>query len=131
MQVRQHYTRLLVQVQLKYYVHLEVGQALLQRHEAYVRQHEVYDPKFNRSFSLSDLNLNPTQRKWNDINASHYQDNTTMDSQSTNDDLNLELEALTKEKVKLEKVSIVVIAYVVIQTPLYLSIAIESSFGKL
>ncbi|KAF8806110.1 hypothetical protein BYT27DRAFT_7257530 [Phlegmacium glaucopus] len=62
----------------------EVGQALLQRHEAYVRQHE---------------------RKWN-INASRYsqhQDNPTTDIQSTNEDLNLELETLTQEKVQLEK----------------------------
>lgn len=108
-----------------FYVHLEVGQALLQRHEAYVRQHEVFDPKSNRSFSLSDLNLNPIQRKCIDINASRYsqhEDNATTEPQSTDDDLNLELETLTKEKVRLEKVSIVVIAssYVVIQTPLYL-----------
>ncbi|KAF8806118.1 hypothetical protein BYT27DRAFT_7168420 [Phlegmacium glaucopus] len=62
----------------------EVGQALLQRHEAYVRQHE---------------------RKWN-INASRYsqhQDNPTTDIQLTNEDLNLELETLTQEKVQLEK----------------------------
>ena len=65
--------------------------------------------KYNRSFLLSDLNLNPTQRKWNNINASPYsqdQDNTATDSQSTTDDLNLELDTLTKEKVQLQKVSI-------------------------
>jgi hypothetical protein len=112
-----------------------VGQALLQRHEAYVRQHEVYDPKFNRSFSLSDLNLHSIQRKWNDINASHYsqhQDDTTTDSKSTNDDLNLELETLTKRKVQLEKVSIAVIAGCLCRhTDSSLFIAIESSFGQL
>ncbi|KAF8806115.1 hypothetical protein BYT27DRAFT_7257535 [Phlegmacium glaucopus] len=44
-------------------------------------------------------------RKWN-INASRYsqhQDNPTTDIQSTNEDLNLELETLTQEKVQLEK----------------------------
>jgi len=110
-------------------VHLEVGQALLQRHEAYVHQHEVCNTKCNRSLSL---NLNPTQRKWNKINASPYsqhQDNTTTDSQSTNDDLNLELDTLTKEKVQLEKVSIAV-AYVA-HIDFSLFIAIESSFGQL
>ena len=127
-----HYT--LLQVQLTYYVFLEVGQALLQRHEAYVRQHEVYDPsKSNRSFLLSDLNLNPTQRKWGSINASHYpqEDNTTTDSQSMNDDLNSELETLTMEKVRLEKVSIDVIAGSLCHHTSPLSIAIESSFSQL
>ena len=45
------------------YVHLEVGQALLQRHEAYVRQHEVYGPKSNRIFSLSDVNFESDSEK--------------------------------------------------------------------
>ena len=52
-------------------------------------------------------NLDPTQRKWN-INISRYsqhQDNATPDVQSTNEDLNLELETLTKEKGQLQKVS--------------------------
>ena len=76
-----------------------------------MRQHEVYEspPKSYRSFSLSDLNLILTQRKWNNINASQYSQHldTTTDPQSTNDDLNNELDTLTKEKVQLEKVSIV------------------------
>lgn len=100
-----------------------------------MRQHEVYDPKSNRSFSLSDLNLNSTQRKWNNLNASPYsqhQDNTITDPQSTNDDLNLELDTLTKEKLQLEKVSIAVIAGSLFRhTDSSLSIAIESSFGQL
>lgn len=63
----------------------EVGQALLQRHEAYVRQHE---------------------RKWNQIStllSSQHQDNPTTDTQSTNENLDLELETLTKEKARLER----------------------------
>ena len=93
-------------------------------------------PSPTAAFSLSDLNLNPTlQRKWSDINASPYSqdhDNTTSDSQSTNDDLNLELETLTKEKFQLEKVSIAVIAGSLYHhTDCSLSIATESSFGQL
>ena len=41
MQAGKHFTRL--EALLKYYVYSEVGQALLQRHEAYVRRHEVND----------------------------------------------------------------------------------------
>jgi hypothetical protein len=87
-----------------------VGQALLQRHEAYVRQHEVCD---STDSSLS--NLNPIQRKWNHINTFQYpqhQDNTTTDTQLTNEDLNLELDTLTKEKAQLEKVGITIVVIV-------------------
>lgn len=69
------------------------------------------------------------------MNASPYsqhQDKTTTDIQSTNDDLNLELDTLTKQKVQLEKVSIAVISKRLCHhtdSPLY--IVVESSFGQL
>ena len=63
------------------------------------------------------LTLNPIQRKWNHINTFQYpqrQDSaTTDDAQSTNEDLNLELNTLTKEKAQLEKVSIIIIIVIV------------------
>lgn len=98
---------------------LEVGQALLQRHEAYVRQHEVYDSLSNPTTDSHYL----IQRKWNTFLYSQHQDNATTDIQSTNEDLDLELETLTKEKAQLEKVSIALIVgklLLLYRRPLYL-----------
>ena len=41
---------------------------------------------------------------------SQHQDNVTTDPQSTNEDLDLEIETLTKDKLRLEKVSIAILA---------------------
>lgn len=76
-----------------------MGQALLQRHAAYVRQSEVCVTSY-LSQQVPNLDYLHTQRTQDPFSEKHDK------LQVSNDELHHELEELSKEKFQLERVSV-------------------------